>query len=684
MIRKFPKKAWLVILPITQLFAVGGELPSIKEFTHEPEAIYRSSILAAEATLIQGPVDIPISSTYDMFSRGITVARKDRHGFGFLDHRSKYQWLSYQQMDLHVSLLGNGIDNTKLYGPVDVDGQSWRMVGIYSEHRIGWTMVELAAARHNITLVPLYDTSNPEFVLSILRQTQLQTVFVSFGNAVKLFQIARDHQDTLDLRQIALIGTDEERMRLMQKFPGQRLPIILMKEIKSAGAVEPLRSVSQNDVNTICFTSGTTGEPKGVLITHRMLAAVVASAVKLGLGLSNRDVYFAFLPPAHIFERVLDLTIMFTGAKIGYYSGNKRALSRDIKRLRPTLMAGVPRSLEKTVERINSSLRLGGKIKQALLANALHASDSAMNQGRGRSLSLIDSYIIRKIRSALGGRLRLILSGGGPLHPSTQARLKQALHVYVIQGYGLTETTGGTLIQNPRSTTYGIVGTPFPCVEVKLANQELYGDIEEGAGEIWVRGPSVFSGYFRSPGLSAEVITPDGWFKTGDIGVIVRDEGDNPQFKIVGRSKDIFKLPNGEYVVPALLENFYKLSDAVEEIFIDLTPCGESLVALVNLKPSFLERFVHTDSSGRAEYSEGVLNSEQLGLRKAVAESLESVADHFKLTHTDRITEVIITTVYFGPDSEFQTVTMKPKRAILRKLLLSTRSNVNNTSSLPQ
>jgi long-chain acyl-CoA synthetase len=672
MIKSFPKKEWLLIFWLTQLIATTGTAPILEPLLHEHEAIYRSSILSAEGDLLRGPEDIEISSTYDLFSHGLSASRSHPRGFGFLGHdRSKYDWLSYQQMDYHVSLLGNGIENTKLYGPINLDGQSWRMVGIYAEHRIGWTMVELAAARQNITLVPLYDTSNPEFVLSILRQTQLQTVFASFGNAVKLFEIVRDNRNTIDVHQVALIGSEEERLELLQKFPGHRLPIILMKEIKAAGTVEPVRSVSPNDVNTICFTSGTTGEPKGVLVTHRMLAAVVASAVKLGLGLSNRDVYFAFLPPAHIFERVLDLTIMFIGARIGYYSGDKKALSRDISKVKPTLMAGVPRSLEKTLERINSRLKLGGKIKQALIASALHASDSAMNRGGNQPLSLINSFIIRKIRSALGGRLRLILSGGGPLHPSTQARLKQVLHVYVIQGYGLTETTGGTLIQHPWSTTYGVVGSPFPCVEIKLANQELYGDIEEGAGEIWVRGPSVFAGYFRSPKLSAEVITHDGWFKTGDVGVVVPDENGNDQFKIVGRSKDIFKLPNGEYVVPVLLENFYKLSEAVEEIFIDLSPSGESLVALVNVRRAFHDQVMNTDASGRTECSESVLSSEQLGLKRAVMESLTSLADQFKLNHSERITEVVITKVHFGPDSEFQTVTMKPKRVVLRKLLLS-------------
>jgi long-chain acyl-CoA synthetase len=646
--------------------------------------VYRSALLGPDGQLMNEPKNFNGHSTYDLFLAGMRKSGKKQKSFGFFE-KGKYKWLTYKQMDWHVKALGMGIVRMGLHGLVTIDGQDWRMLAIYSEHRLGWTMTELAAAYQNVTLVPLYETSNPDFVKSILKQTQVSTVVASTPNAAKLLRLFHESSAGLNLRTIVLLGTEREREELIYQFHDVRISIKLMKEVKIKGTKGVTRALtSPADVNTICFTSGTTGEPKGVLITNAMLLSVVGAASELGLGLSPKDKFFAFLPPAHIFERVLDLTMMFTGARIGYYAGDKLQLARDIRLVRPSIMAGVPRSLEKTLEKIEAKLRTKSKPLQWAASKALKNSDYVMNSvdSINHNLFFLNTFAIRRIRKNLGGKLRLIMSGGGPLSAESQAKLKQYLHVYVVQGYGLTETTGGTLIQSPLSRTYGIVGVPVPCAEVKLVDKHVHAPIAEGAGELLVRGPSVFAGYFRRPDLNAEIFTEDGWFRTGDVATVVNDENGRPRFKIVGRSKEIFKLPNGEYVVPALLENMYKTFPAVDEIFIDLSPSKETIVALVNVKPSHLTLYFENPSvslNGDDATVTRLLNAADLGLADDILQAFNLIAKSEKLVQTSWVSKVYVSPTLFGPETPYQTVTMKPKRALIRELLAETIKSVEST-----
>lgn len=637
----------------------------------DKDSIYRSS--AAIGGLVSEPPEFNGQSIYDLFAHGIYRSGTSGGSFGVY-YGGRYEWISYRDVDEQSRLFGNGLSNLQLYGPVDsVGGVRWRMLGIYSEHRLAWTLTELASARQNITLVPIYDTANPNFVSSILHQTRVETVVVSDKKAGDLLRLLQRQasEESLIVKVVILIGTSSDRESLLKSFPNIRVSIMLMSEVKYMGEKGSDHIPSRQDVNTVCFTSGTTGEPKGALITHGMLIAVVASAASSSIGVSRTDKYFAFLPPAHILERVVGLTVMFSGAKMGYYSGSKKDLARDMRLVAPTLIAGVPRFLEKLVEKIEQQLGESGNLASALSARALRASDKLMNginpKYRARTLSFINRVPIAKIRKALGGKLRLILSGGGPLNPTTQKKLKTMLHVYVVQGYGLTETTGGTLLQSPTSLSTGVVGIPLPCVEVKLANRELYGN---GEGELFARGPSVFKGYFGQAEFDPEIFTEDGWFKTGDIARVTKDGEGKYQFEIVGRRKEIFKLPNGEYAVPALLEGTFRMSNAVEEIFVDIYK--GKLFGIVNLKPQYLSEYVQrynqrkpaTDQVTAEGLTERFLNSKEFGIVDLVLKNLNIVAESTGIS--ERLGDIHLTLTPIGMETEFQTATMKPKRQILR------------------
>ena len=640
----------------------GAEAQPDANQQHE-ETIYMNPTVLKRGNPTTEPSGFVGSSTYDLFHHGLNEAGRETGSFGAY-HQGQYHWITYKDMEYQSSLLGNGLSNMKLYGPIMSDtGHLWRMLGIYSEHRLAWTVTELAAARQNITMVPMYDTANPEFVLSILQQTRVETVVVSDSKAEAFLRTLTREKTAVKV--VILVGSSSDREKLLGTFPGLGISILLMSEVKYLGRSGSDNSPSREDFNTICFTSGTTGEPKGALITHGMLISVVGAAVVSGIGVSKTDKYFAFLPPAHIFERVVGLTLMYSGAKIGYFSGSKQDLARDMRLVAPTLIAGVPRFLEKMVGKIEKGLHRSGTFASALLGRALKASEKVMNHpDQSRSLSFINRIPIAKIRRSLGGKLRLILSGGGPLNPVTQKKLKQYLHVYVVQGYGMTETTGGTLLQHPRSTRTGAVGIPLSCVELKLAHQDEY---QNGAGELYVRGPSVFKGYFGQPEATSEMFSHDGWLKTGDVAVV-----SDGQFEIIGRRKEIFKLPNGEYAVPALLERTYRMSSPIEDIYIDIFK-GSMLFGIINLKPDYLDVHISKYNEKRPDsqritlegINESVLNSKEFGIVHAVERNLRIVAEEASIS--EKLDGIYITLTPIGIETDFQTATMKPKRRNLRE-----------------
>ena len=652
--------------------------------TPAPNTIYRHSVAEKEGKPVDRPHGFQGSSTYHLFNHGLKLADEKSGSFGLFED-GKYEWLTYNHVAVHSYLLGNGIVNLQLHGPISsaIDEREWRMIGIYSEHRMGWTISELAASRQNITLVPIYDTANPDFVVSILQQTQVSTVIASPTKARKLLELIQNETERINLQQIILIGHIKDRNDLYADFPNLRMPIMLFGEVKHAGKEGTDHLPKDDDVNTICFTSGTTGEPKGALITHRMLISVVGASTHAGIGMSSSDVHFAFLPPAHIFTRIVDLAVMYWGGKIGYYSGDMKEMARDIKLVAPTVLAAVPRFLEKTLEKLVAATASSGKIKGYFITNGLKNSDRIMNRKDGTKnvLPVISRMAIEQVRKRFGGKLRMILSGGGPLNPATQEQLKKYLHVYVAQGYGLTETTGGTLIQPPSTTSYGMVGIPLACVEVKLANQPLHSALGAGAGELYARGPSVFKEYFGRPDLSEQAFSPDGWFKTGDIATLVRDDRGQQQFKIIGRTKEVFKLPNGEYLVPALMESNYKTASEIEELFVDLSADGEAAIALVNVKEFYLAYY--TDMLNqfaarnwvkeepyvpvrREDLTDEMLNSDDFDFHRIIMSSLKTVADNLSLPHADRLRDIYITLKPFGPDTQFVTATLKLKREVIR------------------
>ena len=615
--------------------------------------LLRNSAVAPPAPLVDGPIGFDGTSTYQLFENGLKrhkkTKREKRGSFGTISD-GKYGWITYKEMDVLSRLLGNGIVNLSLQGPVrDSDNLEWRMVGIYAEHRIGWTMTELAAARQNVTLVPIYDTGDASFVWSILTQTKLTSVIASVGNAIKLIDMHLTARDS-SLKNVVVIGEIEEKMKILEKYPANGLTIITMGELLIAGTKGGDNYPSRNDINTICFTSGTTGEPKGALITHGNLIAAVGATTQAGFGLNYKDTHFAYLPPAHIFERIVGLTIMYIGGRIGYYGGDLKQLSRDVALVAPTIFVGVPRVYEKTVDKIQVEIqKMTPDWKRKLVVSA-----TATAEGNYAS-----SMISRVMRKRFGGKLRMFLSGGGFLAQATQQALERLFRVPVVQGYGMTETTGATLVGNPLSKMYEVVGVPASCVEIQIVpEQETDGlDPPSNRGELYVRGPSVFKGYFGNPNATEATMTADGFVKTGDIVEIILDKGETA-IRIVGRRKENFKLASGNYIVPSQYESMYKKCALIREVMVEPSTDYKRLVGIINIHKDLLFD------------TEADLNSAEV--KEQVLKCMHLVEEANKIPSADQISDIFVTETDFGPDgplaSELYTPTLKLKRAVARRM----------------
>jgi len=314
------------------------------------------------------------------------------------------------------------------------------------------------------------------------------------------------------------------------------------------------RSVQPSDLATLIYTSGTTGEPKGVMLTHGNIASNQNLAVN-GYAFNETDACISFLPLSHITARALDYVMYGHGAQVIYCSNFDR-LPQAMKEVRPTVFVGVPRVYEKIRQAVEQKSSISS-VKKKMLAWALrtgsHHGDTVYRGRRPSSIAwkLANKLVYAKVREAFGGRVRVWVSGGAPLGIDT-AKWFASAGIAVWEGYGLTETSPVIALNNPVTQRMGAVGKPLSNLELKFADD----------GELLVRGPSIFTGYWNKPAANAECFDDEGWFRTGDIAHI----DDDGFLYITDRKKELLKTSGGKLVAPQPIENKVKNSVLVGQV----------------------------------------------------------------------------------------------------------------------
>jgi long-chain acyl-CoA synthetase len=413
-----------------------------------------------------------------------------------------------------------------------------------------WNFFDMGIMKAGAIQVPIYPTISEENYRYILNDASVEYLIISNQDIYKRIKpVLKDAPSVKYVFSIANIrGVRNWKEILDTGLPDNTTD--KLSEIK--------QSVNPNDLATIIYTSGTTGRPKGVMLSHNNFVSNFITSAEIP-DFKMNDRALSFLPLCHVYERMLNYVYQYLGMSV-YYAESIDKLSDNIREVRPHTFATVPRVLEKIYDRIVAKARTKNTIARILFFWALRQGQKyELNHVKGRmydlKIFLADLLVFRKWRKALGNNIKLIVSGGASLHPRL-TRLFWAARLYIMEGYGLTETSPVIAVYNfkPDGIRFGTVGPVLPGVEVKIADD----------GEILCKGPNVMLGYYNRPERTQEVIDQDGWFHTGDIGLLE----DGKYLKITDRKKEIFKTSTGRYIAPQVIEVRFKESPFIEYVMV--------------------------------------------------------------------------------------------------------------------
>ncbi|KAI3756880.1 hypothetical protein L1987_56704 [Smallanthus sonchifolius] len=461
----------------------------------------------------------------------------------------KYAWLTYKQVYEMVLKLGDSIRTRGI--------NKGARCGIYGINCPKWVVSMQACNAFGLHCVPLYDTLGAGAVKYIICHAEISIIF---AEETKISEVLKTLPDTGKyLKTLVSFSTITNEQKQMAEKCGLELypwEIFLQLENKERYDHEVLPSKMRSDICTIMYTSGTTGEPKGVMITNESILSIL-SGVNHHLESMNEEVGW------------LDIKLLID----------------DLKELKPTVFCAVPRVLDRIYSGLVEKISSSGFLKQTMFNIAYSYKLHNMSRGyrHEEAAPRFDKIIFSKVKEGLGGKMRLILSGAAPLSASVETFLRVVTCAHVLQGYGLTESCAGSFVAQPDELSMtGTVGPPLPIVDVCLMSvPEMGYDALAGStprGEILLRGNSLFSGYYKREDLTKEVLV-DGWFHTGDIGEWQPDGS----MKIIDRKKNIFKLSQGEYISVENLESVFTL------IWIYGNSFESFLVAVVNPNKESLE-----------------------------------------------------------------------------------------------
>ncbi len=482
----------------------------------------------------------------EMFYRSVDTFKKSAH----LRAKHDGAWRDISSDDLRraveelsMGLRGLGLDRGD-------------RCAILSENRPEWAYADLATLCAGAIDAPIYASLTPAQVLYILNDCGAKVVFVS--NATQAAKVAEIRAQATNLRHVIAMdplstpgGLTLDAVRAQGRRALEAEPGAVRQRAAEVKAV---------DLATLIYTSGTTGDPKGVMLTHDNLVSNVIAGFKVFTDLNPADVALSFLPLCHIFERMAGHYLMlFAGTTIAYAQSVEN-VPQNMMEVRPTLMFSVPRLYEKIYSKVHEKVAADPPIRQKIFRWALGVGrESFGHVVRGTKpgpllklkRAVADALVLSKIRDRTGGRLRLFVSGGAPLAREI-AEFFGAVGLLILEGYGLTETSPLITVNRPDRLRPGTVGPAVEGVEIKIAED----------GEILTRGPHVMKGYYNKPEATAEAIDKDGWFHTGDIGVISADGF----LTITDRKKDILVTSGGKNIAPQPIESLIKSNTFFAEI----------------------------------------------------------------------------------------------------------------------
>ena len=561
-----------------------------------------------------------------------------RHDGTALRYPDGAEWrrISYPGLGLGVRQLASGL--------MALGIETGDRVAILSNTRAEWTLADFGTLCAGAVVVPVYQTNSPEECLYVLEHSGAKAIFCE--NEEQLAKLREIRSELPALRHVIVFeGTAEDALSLEDLRERAA-------ETSDEALAERTGVIAPDDLATIVYTSGTTGPPKGCMLTHANLCAVVGMVRERLEAAPGEDVTYVFLPLAHVLTRVVQIFNVDAGAELVYWRRDPKLIVADVAAAKPTHLPSVPRIFEKIHTTATARVEASGGLKLKLFHWAFGVGRRArakVRQGRqpGRvlqaKLAVADALVLSKVRALFGGRLRLAITGAAPI--DTQIlEFFDAAGVPVLEGYGMTETSAVATLNTLAEHKLGTVGRPVPGCEVRIDED----------GEILMRGPNIFTGYYRDV-ASTRATMRDGWLRSGDLGELDADG----YLKITGRKKDLIITSSGKNISPSNIESALAQSRWISRavVFGDRRPY---LTALLTLDPD--EAAALAEKVGAADADIGALAADP-----AVRAELQKAVDatNKRFARIEQVKKFAVLERDLAQEEDELTPTLKVKRSVV-------------------
>ncbi|MCS4302222.1 MULTISPECIES: AMP-dependent synthetase/ligase [unclassified Chryseobacterium] len=519
---------------------------------------------------------------------------------------------------------------------------------ITTNSRTEWAIMDFGISQIGVVSVPVYPSISPEDYEFIFNNAQIQYCFVSdkelLNKVMKVKHNIPSLQGIFTFDKISGAANWSEILDLGEDESTQ----IEVEDLSNA--------INTEDLATIIYTSGTTGRPKGVMLTHNNIVSNVLGSIpripkKKSLDYKETRA-LSFLPICHIFERMLFYLYQYNGFSL-YFAESIDKMGENVKEVKPHYMTVVPRLVEKVYDKIYNTGSSAGGLKSKIFFWALNliTKKKSVSKPSGIQELIADKLVFSKWREGLGGEIVTLVSGSAAL--STRLNLMfQNAGIPILEGYGLTETSPVISVNSFEKMRVGTVGVPLDNLQVKIQED----------GEITVKGPSVFKGYFQNEEMTREAFTQDGFFKTGDIGHIDTDGF----LQITDRKKEMFKTSGGKYIAPQTIENLAKASKFIEQIMVvgdgEKMPC-----ALVQPDFEFAKSWAMRNNLNIGSNPAEIANSAEL--KQRIEKEIEGINEH--LGNWEKIKKIELTPEIWSIESGLLTPTLKLKRKAVKEKFIA-------------
>ncbi|CAL1704352.1 unnamed protein product [Somion occarium] len=608
----------------------------------------------------------------EVFESGLRRSGKDANCLGhrpllsvnplkFADH---FVWQSYGTVDARRRAVGSGL--LKLFNDGVLPAGTLKTVGVWSKNSPGWQIVDLAIQAYGLVGVSLYDTLGKDAVEYIINHAETSIIFAAIQHIPSLLKLC---SRTSGVKIIVSLDdfTDETRPILTAWGQERNIKIMDFAELEELGRnnLVDLQPINADTIVTICYTSGTTGNPKGVLLTHGNLANAVHANVT-GVNLDGETPrLLSYLPLAHIFERQQELNMIALGGSIGFGTGDPLRLLEDLQTLKPNFIPSVPRVLNRIFQAGQAAALTPG-LKGFLFKRALETKLQRLKTTGSHTHAFWDRLVFSKIQAVLGGNLKFIGCGSAPISASTMEFLRVALACDIIEGYGMTENCGtATRVWPNDPTSGGTVGAPHANTELKLIDVPAMGysseDKPNPRGEICLRGDHCFIGYYKDEVNTKATLDEEGWTHTGDVGEL----DSCGRLKIIDRVKNIMKLAQGEYVAIERVESLYAASPIVSQVFVYGDGLQSYLLGVIVPEPiqlAVLASNVWGTKVSPEDEAKLLQATKDSNVRAAIKAELDKEAVRNGLKGFERIKRFHVTLEPFTVENNCLTPTLKIRR----------------------